>query len=236
MSARRLNSESIVSKPLAGEHWTRLEKVAHQVDADLAAQDVRLTMGGEPTIVGLDEPDSPQWNGDAMGPLKLNRAMAMIRRLRDQMAPGGLSTQLFWHRCQPSRLPSGANQAALTAPGRDADGAPSYEGMAGPDLAVLRTERTFLLCLDTQQPLCQPKFSRRDTIAHLNADRRGMLPGAVSVLQAPTSGIVTGTDSEHHWFSGSAQSSFPNQSKGVSQYCRLEPAFASRGIRPCRDL
>ena len=31
---------------------------------------MRLTMGGEPTFVGIDEPESPQWNIEALGPLK----------------------------------------------------------------------------------------------------------------------------------------------------------------------
>ncbi len=29
-------------------------------------------MGGEPTFVGIDEPESPQWNIDALGPMKAN--------------------------------------------------------------------------------------------------------------------------------------------------------------------
>jgi uncharacterized protein (DUF2126 family) len=78
------------SIPISDEQWGRLTLVAHQVDADLAAGDVRLTMGGEPTFVGLDEPDSPQWNVAAMGPLKRERAVALIKRLRDRMAPGSL--------------------------------------------------------------------------------------------------------------------------------------------------
>src|SRR5208283_4408709 len=83
MTVRRVNEARHRAKLSGDEQWTEVDKVAHQVDADLTAQDVRLTMGGEPTFVGIDEPDSPQWNGDAMGPLKRNRAVGLIRRLRD---------------------------------------------------------------------------------------------------------------------------------------------------------
>ncbi len=90
MSIRRVNEGRHNTKPFSDEQWKRVETVAHRIDSDLAAQDVRLTMGGEPTFVGIDEPDSPQWNGDALGPLKRNRAVALIRRLRDEIAPGAL--------------------------------------------------------------------------------------------------------------------------------------------------
>ena len=90
MSVRRVNETPRVTKPYTDEQWRRVEALAQQVDADLAEHDVRLTMGGEPTFVGIDEPDSPQWNGDAMGPLKRNRAVTLIRRIRERMAPGAL--------------------------------------------------------------------------------------------------------------------------------------------------
>jgi uncharacterized protein (DUF2126 family)/transglutaminase-like putative cysteine protease len=90
ISVHRVNEARHAAKPLSDEQWMRVETVAHQIDADLAEQDVRLTMGGEPTFVGIDEPDSPEWNGDAMGPLKRNRAVTLIRRLRDRIAPGAL--------------------------------------------------------------------------------------------------------------------------------------------------
>ena len=67
MSIRRLNEAPRTAKPFSEEDWARVEQVAHRVDADLEAQDVRLTMGGEPTFVGIDEPESPQWNIDALG-------------------------------------------------------------------------------------------------------------------------------------------------------------------------
>ena len=90
MTVSRLNDAASLSHPYTQEQWSRLQDVAHQVDADLVEQDVRLTMGGEPTFVGIDEPDSPQWNGDPLGPLKLTRAVTLIRRLRDKIAPGAL--------------------------------------------------------------------------------------------------------------------------------------------------
>ena len=63
--------------------------MAHAIDAELLAQDVRLTMGGEPTYVGIDEPESMQWNLDALGPIKRTRGLALIRCLRERTAPGG---------------------------------------------------------------------------------------------------------------------------------------------------
>jgi len=90
MSIRRLNDAPRPSKPFTEEDWLKVEQVAHHVDANLEAQDVRLTMGGEPTFVGIDEPESPQWNIDALGPIKRTRGLALIRCLREKVAPGGL--------------------------------------------------------------------------------------------------------------------------------------------------
>jgi uncharacterized protein (DUF2126 family) len=90
MSIRRLNDAPRPSKPFTEEAWLQVEQVAQRVDAELEAQDVRLTMGGEPTFVGIDEPESPQWNIDALGPLKRTRGLALIRCLREKVAPGAL--------------------------------------------------------------------------------------------------------------------------------------------------
>jgi uncharacterized protein (DUF2126 family) len=90
MLVRRLNETPRLSRPFTEEDWATVQQLAHVVDADLKAQDVRLTMGGEPTFVGIDEPESPQWNIDALGSMKRTRGMALIQCLRDKMAHGAL--------------------------------------------------------------------------------------------------------------------------------------------------
>jgi len=90
MSVRRLNESRRLSNPLSDEEWSRVRQVAHRVDRELSAQDVRLTMGGEPTFVGIDDPESPQWNLEALGSLKQRCGMGLIRGLRGRIAPGAL--------------------------------------------------------------------------------------------------------------------------------------------------
>jgi uncharacterized protein (DUF2126 family) len=90
ISVRRLNDARRPSKPFTEADWLRVRQVAHGVDAELKAQQVRLTMGGEPTYVGIDDPESAQWNIDALGAMKRTRGMALIQGLRLRMAPGAL--------------------------------------------------------------------------------------------------------------------------------------------------
>ena len=91
MSIRRLNDTPRLSRPFSDEDWARgANRLRTAVDADLKAQDVRLTMGGEPTFVGIDEPESPQWNIDALGPMKRSRGLALIQCLREKTAPGAM--------------------------------------------------------------------------------------------------------------------------------------------------
>ncbi len=90
MTVKRVNEAPRITKPYSDEEWQRIQQLGEKTDADLLKGDVRLTMGGEPTFVGIDEPDSAEWNGDAMGPLKRNRAVTLIRRLQQKLAPGAL--------------------------------------------------------------------------------------------------------------------------------------------------
>jgi uncharacterized protein (DUF2126 family) len=90
IAVRRMNETRSLSKPFAETEWAAITKVAHRIDSDLKANDVRLTMGGEPTYVGIDDPESPQWNIAALGAMKRTRGMALIQGLRKRIAPGGL--------------------------------------------------------------------------------------------------------------------------------------------------
>src|SRR5207245_6018082 len=58
----------------------------------LRAADVRLTMGGEPTFVSLDDMEGAEWNVAAVGPTKERLAATLIRQLGERLAPGGLVT------------------------------------------------------------------------------------------------------------------------------------------------
>jgi uncharacterized protein (DUF2126 family) len=90
MTIRRLNDPARPFMLSTDQDWLRIRQVARSIDEELEAQDVRLTMGGEPTYVGIDEPESPQWNIDADGSMKRTRGLALIQALRERMASGGL--------------------------------------------------------------------------------------------------------------------------------------------------
>ncbi len=90
LQVHRLDDARSVAKPFTEAEWVAVRALAHRLDDDLLAADVRLTMGGEPTYVGVDEAESPQWNIEALGPEKRTLGLALIRALRARTAPGGL--------------------------------------------------------------------------------------------------------------------------------------------------
>ncbi|HVZ87137.1 MAG TPA: transglutaminase family protein [Polyangia bacterium] len=86
----RIQEEARVTKPYRDDQWTAINALGERVDRDLERFDVRLTMGGEPTFVSIDDRDAPEWNIAALGEGKRRLADKLARRLRARFAPGGL--------------------------------------------------------------------------------------------------------------------------------------------------
>ncbi len=90
MRVSRIHEDPRVTKPYTDDQWSRIQTLGAAVDRQLSDQDVRLTMGGEPTFVSIDDRDGPEWNFVAVGPDKRRLSEQLIRRLQTRFAPGGL--------------------------------------------------------------------------------------------------------------------------------------------------
>jgi uncharacterized protein (DUF2126 family) len=89
MRVERVAEHPRITKPFSDESWQALDRLGEEVDVTLKAEDVRLTMGGEPTFVSIDDFESEEWNTAAVGPTKREKADALIRQLRERFAPNG---------------------------------------------------------------------------------------------------------------------------------------------------
>jgi len=90
MNVARVLETPRVTKPYAEASWSAILKSGRKVDERLAAGDVRLSMGGEPTFVAADDMEGAEWNTAAVGPTKRHFADTLVRRLQSRFAPGGL--------------------------------------------------------------------------------------------------------------------------------------------------
>ncbi|MFT5014170.1 MAG: hypothetical protein ACI9HA_002834 [Dinoroseobacter sp.] len=86
----RFHEDPRVTKPYTDDEWLNIIALGDQVDEVLNSNDVRLTMGGEPTFVSIDDMESDQWNTGALGADKLRLSKTLLLKLRDHFAPEGL--------------------------------------------------------------------------------------------------------------------------------------------------
>jgi len=88
-SVQRIHEDPRVTKPYSRAQWKAIQSLGESVDEELKDKDVRLSMGGEPTFVSIDDMESEQWNTAADGHHKRERAEDLIRRLYNAFANGG---------------------------------------------------------------------------------------------------------------------------------------------------
>jgi uncharacterized protein (DUF2126 family)/transglutaminase-like putative cysteine protease len=89
MTVTRIHEDPRVTLPYTDAQWQAIDALGEQVDADLVAADVRLTQGGEPTFVSIDDMDGPEWNYAALSPKKRQLGEILIKRLKAKFAPEG---------------------------------------------------------------------------------------------------------------------------------------------------
>lgn len=86
----RIHEDPRVTKPYSDEQWLSIQALGYKVDEDLKNGDVRMTMGGEPTFVSIDDMEGEEWNTAADGKHKRLLAHDLIFRLREQFGPQGM--------------------------------------------------------------------------------------------------------------------------------------------------
>lgn len=103
MAVARVHEDPRVTKPYTEDAWQTIVALGERIDADLETGDVRLTMGGEPTFVSVDDMEGDEWNTAALGPVKRQRGVDLFKRLKHRFAPGGLShdAQGKWYPGEP---------------------------------------------------------------------------------------------------------------------------------------
>ena len=90
MSVRRIHEDPRVTLPYTEEQWSQIEALGFQVDREIVAGDIRLTMGGEPTFVSIDDMEGAEWTIAALGPDKRRLSEQLLRRLHQRFGAGGL--------------------------------------------------------------------------------------------------------------------------------------------------
>ncbi len=175
MQVTRIYESPRVTMPYTDAQWQAILDLGDETDAKLAAQDVRLTMGGEPTFVSVDDRDGAEWNTDALGPTKRGFATELVHRLLAKYGRGG-----FLHFGQGKWYPGEQLPRWALTIGWRADGQPTWRdpslfaderevhSYTSADAQVFITALTRRLGLDTKY--VHPGYE--DTFYYLWRERR----------------------------------------------------------------
>lgn len=86
----RIEEKPRVTKPFSDEQWEDIMALGDKVDEEFAANNVRLTMGGEPTFVSVDNNEAPEWNSAADGEHKRRLSNILFHKLKNEYGDGAL--------------------------------------------------------------------------------------------------------------------------------------------------
>ncbi|MDA9909692.1 transglutaminase family protein, partial [Gammaproteobacteria bacterium] len=86
----RIHEDPRVTLPYTPSQWRKINTLGKEVDKKLNKEKVKLTMGGEPTFVSIDDMDGAEWNTDALGDKKLELSAKLLQSLKAHYAPQGL--------------------------------------------------------------------------------------------------------------------------------------------------
>jgi len=90
MDISRIHEDPRVTKPYTEAQWQAMLDLGYQVDEELEKQDVRLTMGGEPTFVSIDDMEGEEWNFTALSEKKRELSGELLTRLQGHFSPGAM--------------------------------------------------------------------------------------------------------------------------------------------------
>jgi len=177
MSVRRVWEAPRVTLPYSELQWGAIDALGKHVDAELRRMDVRLTQGGEPTFVAIDDREGGEWNTEAMGPTKRVLAGALMARLRERYGVGALlhAGQGKWYPGEP--LPRWSLNLFWRADGVPIWHEPQLVAGEGDDHgATAATAREFLLRLAARVGVDRRNvFAAYEDIGHF-LWREGRLP------------------------------------------------------------
>ncbi len=148
----RAHEDPRVTLPYTEAAWGAIRALGERIDERLEAGDVRLTVGGEPTFVSIDNQVDKEWTTDADGPHKRQRASALAALIKPLWAPQGLvqRNQGKWYPGEPlprwqigliwrtDGLPLWSDAALLADPwstGGTEASEPAQKTSTGPDAA-----------------------------------------------------------------------------------------------------